>query len=55
MLAIIAAVLFAVGYVLDGAGDHTNTWLSPGALVLAGLALLALHLSGVTWTRRPPQ
>ena len=56
MLAILAAVLFAVGYILQASAAHTNTWLSPGALTLAGLFCLALHLAGVgTWTRRPPQ
>jgi hypothetical protein len=53
MLAIIAAALFGVGFVLSGSGAHTNTWLSPSALTLAGLCLLALHLSGVNWTRKP--
>ena len=53
MLAIIAAVLAAVGYILNGAGDHTSAWLSPLGLGLAALALLALHLSGVTWNRKP--
>lgn len=53
MFAIIAAILFGVGYVLTGSGDHTNAWLSPTALILAGLALLALHLSGINWTRKP--
>jgi hypothetical protein len=57
MLAIVAAILFAVGYILDASAAHTNAWLSPGALTLAGLFCLALHLCGVgaTWTRRPPQ
>jgi len=58
MLAILAAILFAVGFILDGSGTHTNAWLSPGALTLAGLFFLALHLCGIgttTWTRRPPQ
>lgn len=56
MLAILAAIFFGVGFVLSGNGDHTNTWLSPGALTLAGLLCLALHLAGIgTWTRRPPQ
>lgn len=45
MLAIAGAVLFGVGYILDGAGDHTSTWLSPGALTLGGLCLVALHLA----------
>lgn len=51
MLAIVAAVLFGVSFVLQGSGDHTSAWLSPGALVLAGLCLLALHLSGINWSR----
>lgn len=53
MLAVIATVLFGVAFVLNGSGAHTNAWLSPLSLALAGLACLALHLSGVTWTRRP--
>lgn len=54
MLAILAAVLFAVGYILSASAAHTNTWLSPGALTLAGLFCLALHLAGVgAWTRKP--
>jgi hypothetical protein len=53
MLAIIAAVLAAVGYILNGAGDHTSAWLSPVGLGLAALALVALHLSGFPWGRRP--
>jgi len=55
MFAVLAAVLFAVGYILSGSAAHTNAWLSPGALTLAGLFCLALHLCGIgTWTRRPP-
>jgi hypothetical protein len=53
VLAVLAAVLFGVGFVLSGSGDHTDTWFSPISLLLAGLACLALHLSGVTWSRRP--
>lgn len=54
MLAILAAILFAVGYILDASAAHTNAWLSPGALTLAGLFCLALHLAGVgNWTRKP--
>lgn len=53
MLAVIAAVLFAVGFILTGSGDHTSTWLSPTALILAGLACLALHLAGINWSRKP--
>ena len=53
MLAVIAAVLAAVGYILNSAGAHTNTWLSPLSLLLAAVALLALHLAGVNWSRKP--
>jgi len=54
MLAILAAILFGVGFVLSGNGDHTNTWFSPTSLMLAGLTCLALHLAGIgTWTRKP--
>jgi hypothetical protein len=54
MLAILAAVAALVGYLLTGTADHTTTWFSPGALGLAALALLALHLAGAgNWTRKP--
>lgn len=53
MFAIIAAILFGAGFILDGSGDHANAWLSPAALTLLGLACLALHLSGINWTRKP--
>ncbi len=46
MFAIIACVLFALGAILEGSGTHTSAWLSPGTLVCAGLACLALHVSG---------
>ena len=51
MLAVIAAVLFGVGFILQGSGAHTNAWLSPTSLLLAGLACLALHMCGINWTR----
>jgi hypothetical protein len=54
MLAILAAVLALVGYLLDATSSHTSTWFSPGALGLAAIALIALHLAGAgNWTRRP--
>lgn len=52
MLAIIAAVLALVGYILAGSLAHVSPWLSPGALTLACLALIALHLAGVSFTRQ---
>jgi hypothetical protein len=52
MLAVIAAVLFGAGLIIQGSGAHTNAWLSPVSLLLAGLACLALHLCGINWTRK---
>lgn len=53
MLAILAAILAGVGYILAGTGAHTSAWFSPGALALAALACLALHFSGFIYTRKP--
>ena len=48
MFALLAAILGAVGYIIDGSGAHTSIWLSPGALTLACVALLALHFPPAT-------
>jgi hypothetical protein len=58
MLGFIAAVIFAVAFVLSAAAVHTTSaLLSPYSLLFAGLTFLALHLGGVGsgWTvnRRP--
>lgn len=53
MFAILAAVAWGVGYVIDGSGARTPAWLSPGALILLGLACVALHLATGWWPRRP--
>lgn len=45
MYRLIAVVSAALGYVLDGLGTHTNTWLSPHALGLLSLLFLCLHLT----------
>jgi hypothetical protein len=52
MFAIAAAVLAILGFLLDATASRTGTWDSPQALGLAALACLALHLSGVTWSRK---
>jgi hypothetical protein len=56
MLGIIAAILFIIAFLLNAAQAATPNILSPVSLMLAGLALLALHLSGVgtswNWRRR---
>jgi len=47
MLAIIAAVLFVIAFILNAAGTSVPTIFTPFSLMLAGLACLALHLAGV--------
>jgi hypothetical protein len=46
MLALIAAVLFVIAFILNAAAVSTSAVFSPLSLMLAGLALLALHLTG---------
>ena len=56
MLGIIAAILFIIAFLLYAASVATSHIFAPTSLALAGLALLALHLSGVgtgwKWGRR---
>jgi hypothetical protein len=54
MLAIIAAIIFAIAWIINGTGTATNGWFDVTDLLLLGLALLALHQAGVgtTWVRR---
>jgi hypothetical protein len=47
MLAIIAAVLFAIAFLLTATSTATAAVFSPMSLLLAGLACLALHLAGI--------
>jgi hypothetical protein len=57
MFGFVAAVLFAVAFIISGAGVAvTSAWFAPLTLVCAGLACLALHVSGVGagWTVRRP-
>ncbi len=46
MLAAIAAVLFAIAFIINAASVATDALLSPLSLMLAGLACLAIHLTG---------
>ena len=46
MLAAIAAILFAIAFLLNAAGVATSAVFSPFSLLLVGLALLAFHLTG---------
>jgi hypothetical protein len=47
MLGIAAAVIFAVAFLIAATSTATNAVFAPLTLIAAGLALLALHLSGV--------
>lgn len=44
MLAVIAAILFAVAWVIHGSGAHMPVWFNAEGLALAGLVCLALSL-----------
>lgn len=46
MLAIVAAILFAIAFIINAAGAATVALFAPFSLLLAGLACLALHLAG---------
>lgn len=47
MLAIAAAIIFAIAFVLRATGTATIAVFSPASLLLIGLACLALHQAGV--------
>ncbi len=47
MLGYVAAVLFAIAFLISAASIATNEVFSSGSLMLLGLTCLALHLSGV--------
>jgi hypothetical protein len=54
MLAIVAAILFALAWVINATGAATSAWFSVTGLLLLGLACLALHQAGIggVWVRR---
>ena len=54
MLAIIAAILFAIAWIINATGTVTNAWFSVTGLLLIGLVCLALHQAGIgsAWVRR---
>jgi hypothetical protein len=47
MLAIIAAIIFAIAFLLNATSTATNAVFSPMSLLLVGLACLALHVAGI--------
>jgi ABC-type transport system involved in cytochrome c biogenesis permease component len=52
MVAVIAAVLFALALIIDLFGVSLGAVLSPTNLLTAGLLCVALHLAGIG-TNRP--
>jgi hypothetical protein len=54
MLAIVAAIIFAIAWIINATGTATNAWFSVTGLLLIGLACLALHQAGIgsAWVRR---
>ena len=54
MFAIIAAVIFAIAFILELAGKSYNNFITPGTLTTLGLLFIALHLAPlgrVRWRR----
>lgn len=47
MLAVIAAIVFAIALIFDWAAQAGNQYVNHETLLLIGLILLALHLGGV--------
>jgi hypothetical protein len=54
MLAIIAAIIFGIAWIINATGTATNAWFSVTDLLLIGLVCLALHQAGIgsAWVRR---
>jgi hypothetical protein len=47
MLAIIAAILFVIAFIINATGTSVSAIFDPTSLMLVGLALVALHLVGI--------
>ena len=54
MLAIVAAIIFGIAFVINATGTVTSAAFSVTSLLLAGLFCLALHQAGIgsAWVRR---
>jgi hypothetical protein len=54
MLAVIAAILFGIAFVINATGTVTDAAFSVTGLLLLGLVFLALHQAGIgsAWVRR---
>ena len=55
MLAIIAAVIFVIAFLLEITGTATNVAFAPASLMFLGFACLALHIAGIgaSWYNTP--
>jgi hypothetical protein len=47
VLAIIAAILFAIAFIINATATSVSAVFDPTSLLLVGLALVALHLAGI--------
>jgi hypothetical protein len=47
MFAVIAAILFAIAFIIHVTSTATSLVFGPESLALIGLALLALHVAGI--------
>ena len=45
MFAVVAAVIFAIAFILDLASKSYNSFINPGTLTVLGLFFLALHFA----------
>ena len=52
MLAIVAAVLFAIALLMELASFGLGAVITPATLTTAGLLCIALHMSGVATDRK---
>lgn len=54
MLGFVAAVLFAIAFIINAADTSVDAVFAPTSLMLLGLAVLALHVAGVgtAWAAR---
>jgi hypothetical protein len=55
MLGIAAAVVLGIAFVINAAGIAVDAAFTPMSLLLLGLTLLALHLSGVGTSTYTPR
>jgi hypothetical protein len=56
VFAIIAAILFAIAFIMELSGSAGGDHINPGTLTAAGLICVALHLAGAaSWRFAKPR